>query len=256
MEVLVHWKCAYLWLICVKRVLILLLVHNVQENYYNVKFIWNLLNMDSLTFQFSADLKIYNIMCGIQNHSSTHPWCYCPAKKIKNLFSEENLRTYQSLLDDLEKSIHSVIHDPIFGCKDVNDPVLFLLIPPELHLFIGITNYLYKKFKAIHSIIANTWIKQCAIKQNANFGNDFNGNQCKKLLQNIEKLKFIASNKANKSLDLFIEAFERFKQVVHACFGRELDYQFESVIERFKDTCRKLEMDETPKLHILFTHVI
>lgn len=57
------------------------------------------------------------------------------------------LRTYNSIVEDSKEKWNSVVHVPVFTPKDANEPILFQLSIPELHIFIGIQNFLFKKFK-------------------------------------------------------------------------------------------------------------
>ena len=58
----------------VKKVVILGAA-DAKENYFNVKLLFNRVNINSLKVQLSVDLKMANIMLGLQSHSSTHS-CY------------------------------------------------------------------------------------------------------------------------------------------------------------------------------------
>ena len=52
----------------VKRVIILALVENVPEKYYNVEKLLDMLKIESISFVLAADLKLQNVLCGIQAH--------------------------------------------------------------------------------------------------------------------------------------------------------------------------------------------
>ena len=43
-----------------------------------------------------GDLKVVNIICGLQNHASMHPSCYCEVDK-KSLNSSGTIRKFGSL---------------------------------------------------------------------------------------------------------------------------------------------------------------
>ena len=66
----------------VKKIMLIALAPEVKETYSNVKTILDLLQIAHLTFQFThaVDLKMGNIIAGIQAHGSTYPclWCECP----------------------------------------------------------------------------------------------------------------------------------------------------------------------------------
>ena len=58
----------------VKRVFILAAA-DVKEHRENVKILWQKVNLNSLKMQLSMDLKMVNIVLGIQAHTSIHS-CY------------------------------------------------------------------------------------------------------------------------------------------------------------------------------------
>ena len=58
----------------VKKVIILAAA-DVKEHHYNVKLLFNKVNLNSIKMQLSVDLKMANIVLGLQSHSSTHS-CY------------------------------------------------------------------------------------------------------------------------------------------------------------------------------------
>ena len=58
----------------VKKVIILGAA-DVKETYFNVKLLFNAVNINSLKVQLAVDLKMANIILGLQNHKSIHS-CY------------------------------------------------------------------------------------------------------------------------------------------------------------------------------------
>ena len=54
----------------VKRQLIVAIAEDVPEIYDNVKELFNLIKASDFYFHISCDLKIANILCGLQSHSS------------------------------------------------------------------------------------------------------------------------------------------------------------------------------------------
>ena len=68
----------------VKQQMLVALSQDTPETYQNVKQIFGLIKihekslLDSLVI--SCDLKLANILCGIQSHSGKHPCCWCEAE--------------------------------------------------------------------------------------------------------------------------------------------------------------------------------
>ena len=83
----------------VKRIIILA-IGQVSETYNHVKTILELINIDSLDIDYThaVDLKLANILCGLQSHSSSYPclWCFCPKADFKSLTKSRSypLRTF------------------------------------------------------------------------------------------------------------------------------------------------------------------
>ena len=69
----------------VKKLHILAIAPNVPENYGNVAELWNLLDLDPLgdygDVKVAADLKLCNILVGLQCHASSHPCTWCDVEK-------------------------------------------------------------------------------------------------------------------------------------------------------------------------------
>jgi hypothetical protein len=59
----------------VRRLIILAAVENVSETYDNLKVILKLLQLDQIEFVLAADMKVANLVLGLQSASSAHP---CP----------------------------------------------------------------------------------------------------------------------------------------------------------------------------------
>lgn len=54
------------WANSVKKVVILADVHNVPENYNNIKTLWYQIGLQKIKLICSCDHKMANIICGIQ----------------------------------------------------------------------------------------------------------------------------------------------------------------------------------------------
>ena len=78
------------------------------------------------------------------------------------------------------------------------------------------------------------------------------GNECKVLLKNTEKLlELLPAEHCD-----FYMAFVAFNQVVDSCFGLELYPKYSSCIENFEKAYLKLGLNITPKVHLLIEHAV
>lgn len=91
------------------------------------------------------------------------------------------------------------------------------------------------------------------------------GNECQKLLDNIEILReliekyapAVTRNRKRKhdQLGLFLDAFRAFKKVVDGCFGKSLLSGWEQSIREFEDAYVSLGISITTKVHLVTDHV-
>jgi hypothetical protein len=238
-------------------------VENISENHFNISKILELLDLENIHFKFFCDLKVANILCGLQSHASKHPCCYCDVAKDE-LHREGTLRTFGSLRQNFEafKASQTSVASNFKNCHEKpllsqgdDTEVLDVIPPPELHLLLGAVNHLFQGMKRVWDL-ADSWPESLHIKPAPNHGGHlFNGPACHKLLQNIDQLELMAQRTSSFQVQPFIQAFRDFKKVVHACFGQDLDENFPAFIKEFQETCCSLPITVTPKLHIIFNHI-
>lgn len=84
----------------VKKIMILAIVEDVQENYENILKIWLLFGLkdSAMKFKISCDLKLANIILGLMSHSSNHPCTWCDSKR-DNLYEKGELRNLQNTIN-------------------------------------------------------------------------------------------------------------------------------------------------------------
>ena len=248
----------------VKKALIIAISPEVQENYSSIKKLWwrvGLLNF-KYKFTIATDLKLINILLGLQNHSSTHPCAWCDVDK-SNLDKKGKQRTFESILElfhaydaanmskEHAKDYGNVIHPPIFDVDDQGTPVIHVIPPPELHLLLGPTNHLIDALSKVWpGCIA--WLQSLNLYKEEYFGGTYEGNECRKILKNIDSLK----QKCPREFAQFVTTFETFNEVVKSCYGFELAEDFIERIDEFKQSYLKLkDVSVTPKVHAVFYHI-
>ena len=83
----------------VKKIFIIALAPNIQENYHNVCSIWSQLQMNKCLSKYLAtittDLKLSNIIVGLSNDAICYPCIWCDVSK-DDLSSCGKLRTAKS----------------------------------------------------------------------------------------------------------------------------------------------------------------
>ena len=78
---------------------------DLPETYENVAILLNLIKAHEVKYLLSCDIKIANIICGIQSHSSMHPCCWhdIPSKSLCHTGSPraiEYLNAYHRVFTD------------------------------------------------------------------------------------------------------------------------------------------------------------
>jgi hypothetical protein len=172
----------------VKKLFILAIVPNVEENYANVLILWHYLQLTepgSLSpFTIATDLKLANIMLGLMAHGSAHPCTWCDAAKHE-LWSKGQLRTLGNIREKFmawtrsgkglnhAKHYGNCVHEPIFRGES-ETKVINIIPPPELHLMLGPVNTMFnalmKKWPE-----AMQWADICNVSREAIHGGSFTG---------------------------------------------------------------------------------
>ena len=249
----------------VKRQLIIAVSEDLQENYSNVSQIFELINMRDQDFVLSCDLKLANIICGLQAHSSAHPCTWCESS-AKDLLNQGKLRTFQSLDQNVSlfnaagsnikraRDCMNVVHSPVFDLAG-GTLVLDFIPPMELHLLIGTFNHLFAALLKVFPQ-GTLWTDSLHIKQQPYHGGHFAGNECRKMLKNIDLLQSIVEKHSCYAAIPLVDVFRKFNAVVSACFGCVLDPSYVQKIEAFRVAYVALQnVSVTPKVHAVFFHV-
>lgn len=249
----------------VKKLLILGLVESTQENFENVSLLWYLMKLNRLNCTVATDLKLANILIGIMTHASKYPctWCSTPNNELHKCGMLRTIGTIRDsvaawLADGGRKEraqlFENCVNNPMFDC-DPSTKILHLIPPPQLHLLLGVVNKIYETMSSECGTEAEEWVKECCVSQDVYYGKpSFNGNSCRKLLKNSDKLRRIAEKHGGRCLK-YVKCLHDFENVVKACFSSELDPKFTIYIQIFEKSFTDLEIPLTPKIHALIYHV-
>lgn len=247
----------------VKKVQLVAVTPDVPENYVNMKRLWIEAGIDRLPYKFTiaTDLKLCNILLGLQNHSCMHPCCWCDIDKYR-LNEKGNQRTFDSLINlfydyrdanankgDASK-YGNVIHLPLYQSIDGDTPVIQKVPPPELHLLLGPTNKIYSELENVWPAL-EAWLQSIHVKKNEYHGGQFEGNDCKKILRLMDSLE----ERCPDEFLPFVAAFRSFNDVRLSCYGSKLAPDYKVKIAKFKADYMKLGISVTPKIHAVFYHI-
>ena len=247
----------------VKKVFIIAISPDVPENYINMKKLWLESGIDQLKYDFTmaTDLKLCNILLGLQNHSSMHPCCWCNIDKY-NLDKKGKQRTFDSLCSlfydffyskkgkDHAKEFGNVIHPPLIDVDDKDTPVIHKVPPPELHLLLGPTNHLYNELSKVWSG-CEALLQSIHVKKTEYHGGCFEGNDCRKILIKVDNLE----ERCPPEFHQFTKTFRLLDEVVKSCYGNELGSNYHTKINMFTEAYMKLGISITPKVHAVMFHV-
>ncbi len=261
----------------VKKLIILGIVANVQENYHNVKTLLDACQVKQLTFTLATDMKLANILCGIMAHGATYPCCWCeiakdykvqegaaPRKRTLGRIREQ-ARLYKSSLQGGKKGkpwdFYNCIEDPLFADLDDSTEILDLIPPPELHLMMGVTTKLYEEVlykmqrDGEDAKRIEEWARQHNIVREHYRGGVMEGNKCRALLKKAVDLGKELPDKYR----VYAVALHRFGKVVTACFSKELvkveGKTYEELIQEFHEVFLACQINQTPKVHTVLVHV-
>lgn len=136
----------------VKRLILLCVVPNISETDENIEKLFELIDINAISFKFVADFKVLLIVNGQQTATSTYPcpYCFVTLQEFRNQIEDENnvesaLKTYGDIKNDYNqfclmgknlkngKECHSTVHSPLFE-EDDRITVIEKCIMPELHI--------------------------------------------------------------------------------------------------------------------------
>merc|ERR1712242_216995 len=173
----------------------------------------------------------------------------CPKKDAQNFFSVTEQPLLLETLEELKSSLLLVMD---------------ALPPSQLHILLRVFNHIYEFLKlfdkGVWKELIEDWAKKTLCKRELFHGGEFQGNQCKSLLEN---LSFFEDNFGNPRIPLmapFLTVLKAFNEVRKKCFsanGPEPDY--EQAIAKFRDSYLEVNKDFgmsiTPTAHEAMFHL-
>ena len=120
-------------------------IAEVPESYKNIKALLDLINTNNVRFIISCDLKVANLVCGIQSHSREKPCCWCDI--VSEIISTKEIsRTFGSLKKNHKfvaagpkinktKEFRNVAEASLVIAEDI-EIILGSIAPTEIHLLI------------------------------------------------------------------------------------------------------------------------
>lgn len=149
---------------------------------------------------------------------------------------------------------HNTINPSLFDEAD-DIYVIQKCVIPELHVLQGFVNHLF--WEGLVPLLgrdrALLWPKKIKLIPKNYQGEVFEGNACRKLLNEADKL---LNSDVSAEMKGIISAFKSMNKVVQDCFstnevGSELDKHINELNKNFKST----GVSETLKMHVLLKHL-
>ena len=246
----------------VKGLFVLCIVPNMPESFVNIESCLDEVSLLShgIEFVLATDLKVANILSGIQSHGASHPCCYC--ETTNGSWEPAALRTLENIICNYKnwkkngskpseaRNFKNCVNSPLLQRNASTDCIIDLIPPPELHLLIGCFNHLFREMQKKWPM-ADEWPKRVGVVQCGYHGGEFTGGHCNKLLKNVDVLAQFCP----LHILPFVRVFRSLNVVVQSCFGANLSQTFLQDISEFAECYQDLGISTTPKVHILCVHV-
>ena len=243
--------------------------NRVAESNFNLKVVFEHVKAHEVKYVLTGDIAMLLKYCGKQQASCKHSCfgCAAPSDDFLNpddyplMTWERALNFYQNWqiysgdkidLKDFNNQEFPPIGIEHMSAEELKEPIMLKCRLPPLHLLLGV-NHATKALEEVWPEGLYEWAKQTFQKFQKYFGGTLEGNQCSKLIDSYDILENIADGRLDMAP--FIEFFKAYSKVKKACFGLQLDPDFEQIIDRFKDSLESLrelhDITVTPKFHMI-----
>ena len=173
--------------------MIIAIAEEAPEYYKNIKALLDLINTNNVRLIILCDLKVENLLCGIQLNLSKH-LCFWHDIDSENLSAKGVSRAIRSLKENHNKFVEARLK--ISKPEEFSNQVDSLVIAEDSELVLDSipTMALYLLLGVVHRLFKNLlqcWPTKLNIQMQAFYGGQFAGNECNRLLQNVNILQRI-----------------------------------------------------------------
>ena len=256
-------------------------VKDIPESTHNLKLIFDeiRINQVSRKFKMIGDLKIYNMLLGMQSSGSIHPCPWGLCYKVDHMGQKTNQkgswikgadRTLEGNAEEArafaETTNNRELLQYFFNCEfepviagQNSTRVLDVFTIPVLHSvllgpFNTLWNTLFEHFPSEAEAFATYFGMKSADK-----GGDFNGKTVKDIIHDEEKLIHLEES-LPPNASIFAECLRGIANVHNVVVSETLDPAFETIISDFVANWKILEeqfdIGCTLKIHIIRTHML
>ena len=217
----------------------------------------NFLNMLFLMVKMFTLGKFACGYCESYKLSNGHWAQNCPLRAFRSII--ENYEHWKQVTDEDKKKVKDFKNCsgiPLVLPKETKEDTYIIdyMALPALHLILGAFNKLWDNLLEVAPEI-NSVAQDLGTVREDYFGNNFEGNEVNKLLENTSKLRDVV----DENLHIFIDCMDSLQAMKLSCFGYSLGPGWRKAIQRFKDDWTQLVIEydvATPnKVHIIFDHL-
>lgn len=258
----------------VLRVILICIIPDIKETYDNLKILFDLVNLNRISFKFAADFKLLLIINGQQTATATYPcpYCFITLDDLKETEIDYEpsvrLKSYGDLRSDFDKFCEfnknkkfakecgSTVNPPLFDEEDER-LVIEKCVIPELHIMQGFVNHIFwTRLMPFTDDRALLWPERLNLVPSNYQGRVFEGNACRKLLQNPDVLfdPEIAGNNPLRMVP-FVSAFKVMDKIVHEGFSNRKSCDVDELLSHLQTIFPGLYVSKSLKLHVLLDHL-
>ena len=233
----------------VKRLALIGNAQNIKENYENVSKMYNacqISRFEGTPHTVTGDQKMLSTLCGKPNSSAKCPCGHCNAETPFDFGEGGQLYTLGDLREqhreyvfagcprDRQREFDNVVNWPLLHGPDTM-LVLDRFPPPVLHLKLRTVNHICDKLseltkkKCDMDIVLEFTKENWIVRKNYHGGN-YQGNQCNKILANVDLLEA----KLPEDLRVFTRCLRAYGFVVEKCHGMVVEEGYQKYLEDFK----------------------
>ena len=261
------------------KLMVLALLYDAPETYETVKKMMEKLQFDNFPATITSDIKMLLLLIGKCGGNLTHGCVFCSAAKPLTeegeLYHLSDLHTLHLQFKEAggdkkkQKDFQNVVNKPLLKLEP-GDHILGPVVPPELHLMLGVTDKLKKILetevfeteKDGKDFMDNFLHEQNISTKGYMDSRSLEGNQTRMFLKSTTKLRE-AYEKVGmlQKAEPIIKLLEIFSEVVSRAFGKKLDSGYKAALQSFSSAYMELNKEKpktftvTPKIHIVMFHV-
>ena len=263
------------------RLLVPAKVREIPESTHNLRVIFEEIKINELSkkYKIVGDLKVYNMLLGMQSSGSLHPCAYGYCYKVDEKGQKTNQkgqwvkgedRTLEGNAEEAKAFAETTqkreLLQYFFNCEfqpvivaQESTRVLDILTIPVLHtVLLGPFNTLWETLRDHFPKESNEVELRFGMK-GAGAGGDFNGKTVKEIVHNESKLAHL-ERILPENAKIFVECLRGIAAVHNLVRFQTLDPAFENIIGEFVTKWKALEdlfgIGCTLKIHIIGTHLL